>query len=446
MKGQGGARISQCMIVKNEEENMERALSWGKGIVSEQIVVDTGSTDRTVEIAERMGAKVYHFEWINDFSAAKNYAISKAKYEWIAFLDADEYFLEKDAQKLPSCVQKLQNTSCSGIQTSWANLDAHGNIVSIFSQIRIIKNLPKLRYEGKIHEALALTDGSTMEALDATADLTIFHTGYTESAYEKKEGRNLRMIQEELKKNPKDYRMLGYLGKEYALIGENEQAEQAFREAIQYIPEDRRYDYNGTTSEIALRLLMLLAGVPDAREEKVVEAYEQAVKFWPEEADYDYIMGKFYVGRENFQEAGEYLKRALSLLERYGFCDKSVVLSAEIPNAYELLSVCCYQNDDLPDCVNYATSMLKENPYMMGTLKVLLLAFHKDAVLNQKGPENALAVADFLGKAFYDYQTLKDRIFVLKGALEADYGDLVQVLRGLFTPEELEAVDQSLRA
>ena len=96
MKGQGGARISQCMIVKNEEENMERALSWGKGIVSEQIVVDTGSTDRTVEIAERMGAKVYHFEWINDFSAAKNYAISKAKYEWIAFLDADEYFLEKD--------------------------------------------------------------------------------------------------------------------------------------------------------------------------------------------------------------------------------------------------------------------------------------------------------------------------------------------------------------
>ena len=54
-------RISQCMIVKNEEGNIERALLWGKGIVSEQIVVDTGSTDRTVEIAEKMGAKVYHF-------------------------------------------------------------------------------------------------------------------------------------------------------------------------------------------------------------------------------------------------------------------------------------------------------------------------------------------------------------------------------------------------
>ena len=83
-------RLSQCMIVKNEEKNIERALSWGKDIVYEQIVVDTGSTDRTVELARAMGAKVYDFEWIDDFAAAKNYAISKASGEWIAFLDADE--------------------------------------------------------------------------------------------------------------------------------------------------------------------------------------------------------------------------------------------------------------------------------------------------------------------------------------------------------------------
>ena len=77
-----------------------QALSWGKGIVSEQIVVDTGSTDRTVEIAEQMGAKVYHFTWIDDFAAAKNFALSKARYEWIAFLDADEYFPMEDAKRL----------------------------------------------------------------------------------------------------------------------------------------------------------------------------------------------------------------------------------------------------------------------------------------------------------------------------------------------------------
>ena len=73
----GQVKISQCMIVKNEEKNIEHALSWGAGVVSEQIVVDTGSTDRTIDIARRMGAKVYEFPWIDDFSAAKNFAISK---------------------------------------------------------------------------------------------------------------------------------------------------------------------------------------------------------------------------------------------------------------------------------------------------------------------------------------------------------------------------------
>ena len=70
-------RLSQCMIVKNEECNIERALRWGKGVVWEQIVVDTGSTDRTVELAEKMGAKVFYFEWQDDFSAAKTLPSAK---------------------------------------------------------------------------------------------------------------------------------------------------------------------------------------------------------------------------------------------------------------------------------------------------------------------------------------------------------------------------------
>lgn len=77
--------LSQCMIVKNEEKHIRRALSWAAGIAKEQIVVDTGSTDRTVEIARSMGAKVFHFPWEDDFSSAKNYAIRQASGSWIAF-------------------------------------------------------------------------------------------------------------------------------------------------------------------------------------------------------------------------------------------------------------------------------------------------------------------------------------------------------------------------
>ena len=89
------------MIVKNEEKNIRRALSWGKDIMCEQIVVDTGSSDRTVEIAREMGAKIFFFPWINDFAAAKNFAIDQAKGDWIAFLDADESFTPEDTKKIP---------------------------------------------------------------------------------------------------------------------------------------------------------------------------------------------------------------------------------------------------------------------------------------------------------------------------------------------------------
>ena len=99
--------MSQCMIVKNEEKNIEQALSWGKGIFFEQIVVDTGSTDRTVELAKKMGAIVYFFPWIDDFAAAKNFALEQAKGKWIAFLDADEYFLKRDRKKLKQNMELL---------------------------------------------------------------------------------------------------------------------------------------------------------------------------------------------------------------------------------------------------------------------------------------------------------------------------------------------------
>lgn len=103
-------RLSQCMIVKNEEKNIQRALSWGKEFMWEQIVVDTGSTDRTAELAKEMGAKVFVFPWINDFSAAKNYAIEQASGDWIAFLDADEYFSPEDAKKLFLCYANITGT------------------------------------------------------------------------------------------------------------------------------------------------------------------------------------------------------------------------------------------------------------------------------------------------------------------------------------------------
>ncbi len=440
---EGIVRISQCMIVKNEEENIERALSWGKGIVSEQIVVDTGSTDQTMEIARRMGAKVYEFPWINDFAAAKNYAISKAKYEWIAFLDADEYFSHEDAQKLLYYVKGLQNTSYDNLMTSLVNLDRRGNIMSVITQCRIFRNLPNLRYEGKIHEHLIMTDESSIVTADASKELTICHTGYAKG--EQKRIRNRSLIKAELLKNPNDYRMLGYLGSDYHESKQYEKAEQTLRKALSLIPEQERKLYGQATSRTALLLLITMAENPKTDRLALMEIYQRVTDYWPGEADYDYIMGRYYVSLGDFIHGEQHLKQALDILEKYGYGNQSALLSAEIKKAWELLSVCCFNNGNLSGCVSYGMMLLKEDPYLMSTLMVLLRAFCKDLEGSGQGEEGAVQVAALLGRTFYHYENLKDRLFVLRAAMAADYRSLVQVIKKeLFTSEELSAVEQSL--
>ncbi|WP_337872164.1 glycosyltransferase family 2 protein, partial [Ignavibacterium sp.] len=83
------AKITLSMIVKNEERYLEDCLNSVKNVFDEIIIVDTGSTDNTLKIAEKFNAKVFHFDWINDFSAARNFALSKSTGEWILYLDAD---------------------------------------------------------------------------------------------------------------------------------------------------------------------------------------------------------------------------------------------------------------------------------------------------------------------------------------------------------------------
>lgn len=432
------------MIVKNEEKNIERALSWGKGIVSEQIVVDTGSTDRTVEIAEQMGAQVYHFDWIDDFAAAKNYAISKAKYGWIAFLDADEYFNEEDAKKVLYYVEQLGDNYDSLI-TAWVQLNNAGQVMTVNSQMRVFRNTPRLRYQGRIHEYLTTTDESRNRCVDAVQELSVFHTGYTaeEDKRKKISGRNLRLIRAELEEHPDDWRMWSYLGNEYSEPEELAQAEEAYRKAISLMPEELD-EYDSRSSDAYVRLLDLLAFRTKTEEAEIWKLYEEAARRRPRDGDFDYIIGRYYAGRGNYQKGKEHLKRALTRLETYGNMECSCILSGNLMKAYELLAVCCYNNNELSDCVQITTKLLKQDSHLMSTAMLYLSAFCKDPGTISRGEEGALEVLEFMGRSFYDLSTLKDRIFVLRAAMAARYQSLVTVIRRMFTPEELAAVDQSL--
>ncbi len=425
------------MIVKNEEKNIERALSWGKGIVSEQIVVDTGSTDRTVDLAKTFGAKVYHFDWIDDFAAAKNFAISKAKYEWIAFLDADEYLTEEDGKKLLPLLNKIQHYQYDGVLTGWINLEDDGTVLSMDAQMRIFRNLPKLRYHGRIHEHLIM-EGRSVHAWDAIKELPIFHTGYGASGIKEKQEskRNYKLIQRELADHPDDYKMWGYLGNEYEAFQDWDQAEISYQKAIDEMPKEARGVYDVTTSQVYFRLIELLLARPPIKEEEVLEYYRQASEGWPEEGDYDYLLGSHYVSHGNYQKGQSYLLQALNKLEQYGSSLKSGLLSASISQVYEMMAACCYHNGNPQECVHISTTLLKENPYQENTITILISAFRDDMEKAGKGRNGALEVAAFLGKSFYNLRDFKDKMWLMKAAEKANYPELVQVIRSLFTPEE----------
>lgn len=445
MQQKGEGKISQCMIVKNEEKNIERALCWGKEVVAEQIVVDTGSTDRTVEIAERLGARVYHFPWINDFAAAKNFAIEKAQYPWIAFLDADEYFSVEDGRKLADLLEKIPS-SVDAVMTAWIHLYDNGTIMQVDSQTRIFRNCPEIRYHGRIHETFSRSDGKRLETLEATDQLSIFHTGYGEEAEEKKKAskRNLLLIQEELKDNPNNFQMQAYLGNEYLTFGEYDLAEKAYRKAISLLPEQFLGYYSVVTSGVFSRLLNILTTRPGNHEMAIVELYRQASFGWPKEADYDYLLGDYYTERGNFVEGERYFKQALQKLDKYGNSEYSSKLSAKIMHTYELLMMCCLNNGNFGDCVKYGAAILKENPYLMTIAMLFISAFHRDMMSHGRQKEGAEEVAALLGRSFYHLQSLKDRIFILRAAMDAGWGELVEVIRGLFSPEEMEQVDRGL--
>lgn len=418
------------MIVKNEENNIERALSWGKSVMWEQIVVDTGSTDHTVRIAEQMGARICYFPWVNDFAAAKNYAISQAKGDWIALLDADEYMRPEDAAKLPGVLRQLSARGFDGLSTGWQQLDDEGNIFSSGTQVRVFRNDPKIRYRRRIHEQLEATGGRELRIGDAVQELSIFHEGYQTKALKGKSGRNHRLIEEELKDHPGDHEMMGYMGDEYSADGETAEAIRWYQRAVDHMPPELK-EYDQRSAATFTYLLRLLSEEKVSAQE-MQKVYDQAVHLLPKESDFDYMMGRFFAAQEQPESAVMHLEKALQKLDTYGCSNRALLLAGNLQDAYDLLVRCYYQMGNMQACVNRAVTYLKYDRYGMGVLSRLLMAlFPGEGTIKEYE-----AVRDFLSK-LYDMREMKDRLFLIKAAEMSDrMGFYHFLLNYLFTQEE----------
>ncbi|ADU28040.1 glycosyltransferase [Ethanoligenens harbinense] len=200
----GDVKISACTIAKNEAKNIARCINSYKEFVDEIIVVDTGSTDDTVRIAEECGATVLHFDWCDDFSAAKNFAIEAASGDWIICLDADQYFSENCGTQVRRVIENAERKGKNCVMAREVNLDdASGRQKSEVGVIRIFR--AGLRYRFPIHESIFSPQGLEIATVPKL-QFFYYHTGYSSDRFEGKLARNLRLLQKELETHPEPTR------------------------------------------------------------------------------------------------------------------------------------------------------------------------------------------------------------------------------------------------
>ena len=181
--------LSLCMIVRDEEHSIEAVLSSARAHVEEIVVVDTGSKDQTVAIAKRYADRLEHFDWIDDFSAARNYSLELASQPWILVLDADEVIADDDYSRLRELtlsasddgfylIQRLYQNNPDSEQALWKPADSKSPLSKNYRGytenpiLRLFKNSSSIRYSGRIHEIVDRSIGSERRAM---SDIAIHH-------------------------------------------------------------------------------------------------------------------------------------------------------------------------------------------------------------------------------------------------------------------------------
>lgn len=246
----GSGKLSVCMIVRNEERNLPGALDCTKRFADEIIVVDTGSTDRTRDIIQSSGARLFEFPWCDNFSAARNESLRHAVHDWILWIDADDRIDEEDG----NLISRLKRVSPREVVYCFQviSVSDKGNHPP-FMQMRMFPRRPELLFENRVHESIGRNAMKQGLRVDYTS-LKIFHRGYhSDASVQEKLRRNLKLIELDLAENPQNTAHLYQLGQTYAALGMPNESIREFKR-IMDIPKQKqiqRFVYEHTPAEIA---------------------------------------------------------------------------------------------------------------------------------------------------------------------------------------------------
>ncbi|MFP7492368.1 glycosyltransferase family 2 protein [Terribacillus saccharophilus] len=296
--------ISLCMITKDEETVLNRCLDSVKGLVDEIIIADTGSTDRTKEIAAAYTELVYDFEWVNDFSAARNFAQSKASGKWIIYLDADEYVDEENFKDVVNKLKNMDDDQADAFMVTQVNfLGDFGEGVTHTTTIRIYKNLSSINFYRKVHEQLQMENGKLrVDALN----LSVYHSGYLARTLKAKDknARNTPLINRELKGKADGFDYFN-LGNEMLSQNKFEKAAELYKKAFQK-KDSIQYLWVSLAVE---RLIHCLGNLK--RYHEALQIVDEAIELWSGAIDFRVQKALIYYSQGRHQET----KKELAYLD-----------------------------------------------------------------------------------------------------------------------------------
>jgi tetratricopeptide (TPR) repeat protein len=254
-----GQRLSLCMIVKDEEEMLPRCLAAAAPAVDEIVIVDTGSSDRTIEIAREFGATVIEREWTGSFSEARNVSFDAATGDWLMFLDADEVLVAEDVERLRALRGKTWREAFYLAEISYTGELGDGTAAT-HTALRVFRARAEYRFSGSLHEQIAETLPLHLpERIEAT-DIRVEHYGYLGAVRDAKEKsrRNIELLLRQRNGGASDPFLHFNLGSEYGAVGDAPAALGEFERAWELIVGDPQQRTWGFMPALVSRLVRAL--------------------------------------------------------------------------------------------------------------------------------------------------------------------------------------------
>ena len=296
-RGRNMHTISLCMIVKNEEMHIARCLDSVAGLVEEIIIVDTGSSDRTMEIASNYTSNVYSHPWKDDFSDARNYSFSKASMDYCMWMDADDVLEESEKGKFLRLKRSLPTDTDIVMMKYHTSFDEAGNPSFTYFRERWIKNSPRYRWIGAVHEVIP-PNGNVLYS-----DIAICHKKINEGDPD----RNLRIYRKMIADGKQmEPRQQYYYGRELYYHKEYEECAAILEQFL--LSPGGWIENKIEACSICAKCYSMLG-----KEDSALAALLRSMSFDPPRAEICCEIGKYFLEHGNIQNAVYWYQTALNI-------------------------------------------------------------------------------------------------------------------------------------